>query len=115
MSAITTFEKAQIKPDLPAFEVGDTVRVSLRIKEGDKERLQPFEGQVISIRRHGSRSSFIVRKISYGVGVERIIPFYTPVLESLKVVRHGDVRRAKLYYLREKTGKAARIREKQDW
>jgi large subunit ribosomal protein L19 len=115
MDAITTFEKAQKKSEIPDFAVGDTVRVSLRIKEGEKERLQPFEGQVISIRRKGTRSSFIVRKISYGVGVERVIPFFAPVLESLKVMRRGDVRRAKLYYLREKRGKAARIKEKQDW
>jgi len=115
MDAVTTYEKAQKKTEIPEFNVGDTVRVSLRIKEGDKERLQPFEGQVIAIRKKGSRGSFIVRKISYGVGVERIIPFHAPVLESLKVVRKGDVRRAKLYYLREKHGKAARIREKQEW
>lgn len=115
MDAITSFEKGQKRADIPKFDVGDTVRVNLRIKEGDKERVQPFEGQVIAIRNRGSRSSFIVRKVSYGIGVERIIPFYSPALESLKVVRRGEVRRAKLYYLRQRRGKAARIREKQDW
>jgi len=115
MDAITSFEKGQQRSDIPEFNVGDTVRVDLRIKEGDKERLQPFEGQVIAIRKKGSRSSFIVRKVSYGIGVERIIPFYSPALAALKVIRRGDVRRAKLYYLRERRGKAARIKEKQDW
>lgn len=115
MDAINSFEKAQIKNDLPQFNVGDTIRVSLRVKEGEKERLQPFEGQVISIRSKGSRSSFIVRKVSYGIGVERIIPFHSSALAGLTVTRRGDVRRAKLFYLRERRGKAARIKEKRDW
>jgi large subunit ribosomal protein L19 len=115
MDVITSFEKGQKKAEIPAFNIGDTVRVSLRIKEGDKERLQPFEGIVIAKRNAASRSSFTVRKVSYGVGVERVIPLYSPALDSLKVVRRGDVRRAKLYYLRELRGKAARIKEKTDW
>ncbi|HPM78845.1 MAG TPA: 50S ribosomal protein L19 [bacterium] len=115
MDAITSFEKSQPKLDLPDFNIGDTVRVSLRIKEGDKERLQPFEGIVIAMRKAGSRSSFTVRKVSYGVGVERVIPFYSPSLQGLQVMRRGDVRRAKLYYLRDLRGKAARIKDKQDW
>ncbi len=115
MDVVKTFEKNQPRTEIPEFDIGDTVRVSLRIKEGDKERLQPFEGVVIAKKKAGARSSFTMRKISYGIGVERIIPFYSPVLQDLKVVRRGDVRRAKLYYLRQLRGKAARIKEKQDW
>lgn len=115
MDVVKTFEKNQTKSDIPDFEIGDTVRVSLRIKEGDKERLQPFEGVVIAKKKAGARSSFTVRKISYGIGVERIIPVYSPALQGLQVVRRGNVRRAKLYYLRNLRGKAARIKEKQDW
>jgi large subunit ribosomal protein L19 len=115
MDVIESFEKSQIKSERPAFNIGDTVRVSLKIKEGDKERLQPFEGVVIAKRNAGARSSFTVRKVSYGIGVERVIPLYGPALEDVKVLRRGDVRRAKLYYLRDLHGKAARIKEKQDW
>ena len=115
MDAITSFEKAQERTDIPEFNVGDTVRVSIRITEGDKERLQPFEGQVIAIRNKGARSSFVLRKVSYGVGVERVIPYHSKSLAGVKVIRRGDVRRAKLYYLRQRRGKAARIKEKQDW
>jgi len=115
MDHITAFEKSQKKVEIPSFKVGDTVRVNLRIKEGDKERLQPFEGIVIAMRKAGSRGSFTVRKVSYGIGVERLIPYQSPALEGLKVVRRGDVRRAKLYFLRNLHGKAARIKEKQDW
>ena len=112
MDIINTFEKSQMKQDVPAFDIGDTVRLSLKIKEGEKERLQPFEGVVIAKRNAGARSSFTVRKVSYGIGVERIIPLHCPALESVKVIRKGDVRRAKLYYLRNLSGKAARIKEK---
>ena len=95
----------------PAFRVGDTVRVHVRIVEGDKERVQVFEGVVIR-RKRGSRGTFTVRKISYGVGVERIFPYTSPRVEKVDVVAKGRVRRARLYYLRQRTGKAARIREK---
>jgi large subunit ribosomal protein L19 len=98
-------------PDLPTFRVGDTIRVHVRIVEGDKERVQAFEGVVIR-RRRGVRGSFTVRKISYGVGVERTFPFASPRVERVEILAHGSIRRARLYYLRERTGKAARIKEK---
>jgi large subunit ribosomal protein L19 len=115
MDVISSFEKSQIKGERPDFNIGDTVRVSLRIKEGEKERLQPFEGVVIAMRNAGARTTFTVRKVSYGIGVERVIPLYGPALDDIKILRRGDVRRAKLYYLRDLRGKAARIKEKQDW
>jgi large subunit ribosomal protein L19 len=98
--------------EFPSFRVGDTVRVHVRIVEGDKERVQAFEGVVIRKRRGGIRSTFTVRKISYGVGVERTFPFFSPRVEKVDVLSRGRVRRARLYYLRERTGKAARIRER---
>ena len=98
--------------DLPDFRVGDTVRVHVRIVEGDKERVQPFEGTVIRRRRGGARATFTVRKISYGVGVERTFPLISPRVERVEVLSRGRVRQARLYYLRERTGKAARIRER---
>ena len=98
--------------DVPPFRAGDTVRVNVRVKEGDKERLQAFEGVVIARKGEGVSETFTVRKISNGVGVERIFPLHSPMLESVSVVRRGRVRRAKLYYLRELTGKATRIKEK---
>jgi large subunit ribosomal protein L19 len=98
--------------DVPPFRAGDTVRVNVKVKEGDKERLQAFEGVVIARKGAGVSASFTVRKISNGVGVERIFPLHSPMLESISVVRRGRVRRAKLFYLRELTGKATRIREK---
>lgn len=107
------FEKTQMRTDLPDFAPGDTVRVHVRIKEGDKERIQVFEGIVIARKHGGLRETFTVRKISFGVGVERIFPLHSPVIERIEVVRRGDVRRAKLYYLRKLKGKAARIREKE--
>lgn len=97
---------------LPEFGVGDRIAVSLRIKEGDKERIQVFEGDVIARRKKGASSSFTVRKITNGVGVERIIPDHSPLIESIKVIRQGTVRRAKLYYLRDRVGKSSRIQEK---
>jgi len=103
--------KASPAPNFQAFRVGDTVRVHVRIVEGDKERVQVFEGVVIR-RKRGSRGTFTVRKISYGVGVERIFPYTSPRVEKVDVVAKGRVRRARLYYLRQRTGKAARIREK---
>ena len=111
--AVEKLEQIQLrKNSLPAFRVGDTVRVSVLIKEGDKERAQAFEGVVIKRHHHGPRASFTVRKISYGVGVERIFPVHSPRIDKVEVVSRGEVRRARLYYLRERSGKAARIRER---
>ena len=112
MDVLKTIESRQLKDDLPAFGPGDTVRVHQRIVEGQKQRIQVFEGVVISRRGSMSNASFTVRKISYGVGVERIFPLHSPNIEKIEVTRHGKVRRAKLYYLRERRGKAARIKEK---
>jgi large subunit ribosomal protein L19 len=110
-TALEKFEQTQLKPNIPQFRAGDTVRVHVKIKEGDKERIQVFEGTVIRLRRGSSRATFTVRKISFGHGVERIFPLHSPTLEKIEVVRSGRVRRAKLYYLRKLKGKAARIRE----
>ena len=103
---------AEAQSRMPSFRPGDTVRVNVRVVEGNNERIQAFEGLVIGLRRAGARSAFTVRKISHGEGVERVFPFDSPRLESVKVVRRGIVRRAKLYYMRGRTGKAARIRER---
>jgi len=102
----------QIKAGIPSFSPGDTVRVSYRIREGEKERIQAFEGVCIKRRGGGTAETFTVRKISSGIGVERVFPLHAPTVESVDVVRRGDVRRAKLYYLRQRRGKSARIREK---
>ena len=109
---IKQLEQEQMKQDVPAFAPGDTVVVQVRVKEGNRERLQAFEGVVIAKRNRGLNSAFTVRKISNGEGVERVFQTHSPAVESIKVVRRGDVRRAKLYYLRERSGKSARIREK---
>ncbi|MBQ1784739.1 MAG: 50S ribosomal protein L19 [Gammaproteobacteria bacterium] len=109
---IKQLEQEQMKQDVPAFGPGDTVVVQVRVKEGNRERLQAFEGVVIAKRNRGLNSAFTVRKISNGEGVERVFQTHSPAVESIKVVRRGDVRRAKLYYLRERSGKSARIREK---
>jgi large subunit ribosomal protein L19 len=111
MSLIQKIEQEQMKKQLPAFRAGDAVRVHVRIKEGDKERIQAFEGTVIRIRRGGINSTFTVRKISFGQGVERIFPLHSPVIDKIEVTREGRVRRAKLYYLRNLRGRAARIRK----
>ena len=108
-SVIQKIEDRALRTDLPAFRVGDTVRLQVRVVEGEKERIQPFEGLVIKISRGGNRANFTVRKISYGIGVERIFPFHSPRIEKIQVLSRGKVRRAKLYYLRELSGKAARI------
>lgn len=105
-------ENAQLRTDLPAFAPGDTVIVQVKVKEGDRERLQAFEGVVIAIKNRGLNSAFTVRKISNGVGVERVFQTHSPIIGGVTVKRRGDVRRAKLYYLRDRTGKSARIREK---
>jgi len=111
-NTIQELEQAQLKNDLPEFGPGDTVRVQVRVKEGDRERLQAFEGVVIAKRNRGLNSSFTVRKISYGEGVERVFQTHSPLVASIEVRRRGDVRRAKLYYLRSRTGKSARIKQK---
>ena len=109
---IQAFEKFQFRTDVPVFDAGDTVRVHVRVREGDKERIQVFEGVVIGRKGSGVHETFTVRKISYGVGVERIFPVHSPMVNALEVVTHGRVRRAKLSYLRGLRGKAAKIREK---
>ena len=109
---ISDIEQEQLKDDVPDFAAGDTVVVQVRVKEGDRERLQADEGVVIAKRNRGLNSSFTVRKVSYGEGVERVFQTHSPAVADIKVERRGDVRRAKLYYLRERSGKAARIKEK---
>ncbi len=115
MSLLKDIESRQQRKDLPKFNVGDTVRVFSRIKEGEKERVQYFEGIVIGFHRNAVSTTFKVRKESYGVGVERTYPIHSPLLEKIEVKKKGDVRRAKLFYLRDVSGKKARIREKKDW
>jgi large subunit ribosomal protein L19 len=105
-------ESREARTDIPNFEPGDTVKVHVKVKEGDKERIQVFQGIVISRKGGGSRQMFTVRKVSGGVGVERMFPLYSPSIDRIEVERHGRVRRAKLYYLRDLRGKAARIEEK---
>ena len=109
---IEAIEQEQMGKEIPDFSPGDTVVVQVRVKEGERERLQAFEGVVIAKRNRGLNSAFTVRKISHGEGVERVFQTYSPVVNSVTVKRRGDVRRAKLYYLRGRTGKAARIKEK---
>ncbi len=109
---IQEIEAEQTKAEVPEFSPGDTVVVSIRVKEGERERLQAFEGVVIAKRNRGLNSAFTVRKMSHGEGVERVFQTHSPSVADIKVVRRGDVRRAKLYYLRGRTGKAARIKEK---
>lgn len=111
---IEMIEKEQMNKEIPAFGPGDTVVVQVKIKEGDRERLQAYEGVVIGIRNRGLNSAFTVRKISHGVGVERTFQTYSPLIDSVTLKRRGDVRQAKLYYLRERSGRSARIAEKLD-
>ena len=112
MNIIQALEQEQLRSDIPEFAPGDTVRVHVKVVEGTRERLQAFEGVVIARSGTGVRETFTVRRISYGVGVERTFPVHSPRLDKIQLVRRGIVRRAKLYYLRNLTGKAARIREK---
>lgn len=112
---IAGIEEGYKRTDLPAFAPGDTVRVRVRVKEGEKERVQPFEGICIGRRGAGVNATFTLRRISGGVGVERIFPLHSPWIVGLEVVRRGDVRRAKLYYLRSRRGKRARVRERKWW
>lgn len=115
MNTIEQIEAAQLRDDIPAFSPGDTVRVHVRVIEGGRERVQIYEGVVIGRKGgNGSRATFNVRKISFGVGVERIFPLHSPIIQDIEVIRKGDVRRAKLYYLRDRVGKATRIKEKRD-
>ncbi len=112
MDALKMIAESCMKKELPQFNIGDTVRVSVRIKEGERERIQVFEGTVIAKKHGGISETFTVRRFSYGVGVERVFPVHSPFVEKVEVVRKGKVRRAKLYYLRQRTGKAAKVKEK---
>ena len=111
---IESFEAGQLKDDIPSFRPGDTVVVSVKVREGDRTRLQAFEGVVMNIKNAGLNSAFIVRKISSGIGVERTFQLHSPMIDSIAVKRKGDVRQAKLYYLRERSGRSARIKERLD-
>jgi large subunit ribosomal protein L19 len=113
-TAIAEFEQAQIRSDIPDFRPGDTLKVHVRVVEGSRSRIQVFQGVVIRRQGGGARETFTVRKISYGVGVERTFPLHTPAIDKIEVVSRGQVRRAKLYYLRSLRGKAARIKERRE-
>ncbi len=112
MNTLDAVDAASLRSDLPAFRAGDTLKVHVRVVEGNKSRIQVFQGLVIRLQGAGVRETFTVRKVSYGVGVERTFPLHTPIIEKIEVVTRGDVRRAKLYFLRERRGKAARIKER---
>jgi large subunit ribosomal protein L19 len=112
MNIMEALEREQMRVDIPDFKPGDTVRVHARIKEGEKERIQVFQGVVIRKRKGNTGATFTVRKVSYGIGVERIFPLHSPVIDKIEVITKGKVRRARLYYLRNLRGKAARIKEK---
>ena len=114
MHSLSEVESPFLRSDVPEFRAGDTVKVHVKVAEGDKERIQLFQGVVIARRGSGTRETFTVRKISGGMGVERVFPLHTPTIEKIEVVRRGRVRRAKLYYLRNLRGKAARIEERRD-
>ena len=111
MNPVELIQKRYMDKEIPEFRSGDTVRVNVRIQEGEKFRIQAFEGVVIAVKRRGLQSTFTVRKVSFGCGVERIFPLYSPMIEGIERLKRGRVRRAKLYYLRQRKGKAARIRE----
>jgi len=115
MDIIRAIEQEQLKSDIPNFNVGDTVKVHLKVKEGTRERVQIFEGFVLKRQNGGVRETFTVRRISSGIGVERTLPLHSPKIEKIEVLRRGKVRRAKLNYLRERTGKAAKIKEKKNY
>lgn len=112
MEIIKALEKEQLKSDVPEFSIGDTIKVHLKVKEGKRERIQIFEGIVLKRQNGGVRETFTVRKISYGVGVEKTLPVHSPKIDKIEVVRRGRVRRAKLNYLRDRIGKAAKVKEK---
>ena len=111
MDLMQSFTQKHLKAEPPVFTVGDTVRVHLKVKEGNRERIQIFEGTVIAKKHGGIEETFTVRRISYGIGVEKVFPLHAPSIEKVEVVRHGKVRRAKLYYLRDRVGKAAKVKE----
>ncbi len=111
MDLLRAVENSQMRTDIPSFRPGDTVRVHVKIKEGDKYRIQVFEGVVIAQKSNGASSTFTVRKVSFGYGIERIFPLHSPIIEKLEVMKSGKVRRARLYYLRGRRGKAARLKE----
>ncbi len=112
MDALKIISEGSVKKDLPVFNIGDTIKVSVRIKEGERERIQAFEGTVIAKKHGGVSETFTVRRFSYGVGVERVFPLHSPFVEKVEVVRRGKVHRAKLFYLRQRTGKAAKVKQK---
>lgn len=112
MDILTQITQEQIRTDLPKLEIGDTVKVYVKVKEGNRERVQMFEGTIIKKNHGGIQETFTVRRVSYGVGVERTFPVNSPKIDRIEVVRHGKVRRAKLYYLRDRVGKAAKVKEK---
>jgi len=112
MDIIKALEQEQLRTDLPVVSIGDHVKVHLKIKEGNRERIQVFEGTVIAKKGSGLKETFTVRRVSYGVGVERILPVHSPKIDHIEIVRKGKVRRAKLYYLRERVGKASKVKEK---
>ena len=114
MNTLDQVEAAFLRDDIPDFSAGDTVRVHVRVIEAGRERVQVFEGVVIARNGGGIKETFTVRKVSFGVGVERIFPVHAPIIQKIEVIRQGDVRRAKLYYLRDRVGKATRIKEKRD-
>lgn len=111
MDFLKEIAKDSLKEEVPSFEIGDTVRVDVNIREGDRERIQAFEGTVIARKGSSVAETFTVRRVSYGVGVERVFPIHSPNVKAVKVVRKGSVRRAKLYYLRDRVGKAAKVKE----
>ena len=112
MDKLKMFSEKFTKENVPEVAIGDTVKVSLKVKEGNRERTQVFEGTVIAKKHGGIEETFTVRRVSYGVGVEKVFPIHSPILEKVEVVRHGKVRRAKLYYLRDRVGKSAKVKEK---
>lgn len=112
MDLMQAFAAKYVKEDCPVVEVGDTVKVHLKVKEGNRERVQIFEGTVIAKKHGGIEETFTVRRVSYGVGVEKVFPVHSPAIEKVELVRHGKVRRAKLYYLRDRVGKAAKVKER---
>ncbi len=111
MDALKTIAASSVKSEIPEFSIGDTVKISVNIREGERERIQMFEGTVIARKGSGVAETFTVRRVSYGVGVERVIPVHSPNVKDIQVVRHGKVRRSKLYYLRDRVGKAAKVKE----
>lgn len=111
MDALKAIEQSSLKAELPQFSIGDTIRVSVKIKEGERERIQAFEGTVIARKHGGIAETFTLRRVAHGCGVERVFPLHSPHVEKVEIIRHGKVRRSKLYYLRDRVGKAAKVKE----